>query len=281
MSAVVLVTGASSGIGLATARAFAERGDRVYASVRDGRGREAVQGAAVAAGAPIQAVTLDVTDDASIAAAVDGIVSAAGRIDVLVNNAGISHVGAVETAPDDVWRRLFEVNVLGPVRMVRAVLPSMRAAGAGTIVNVSSANGRAPAAFGAPYSASKAALDAVSEVLLHELEPFGIRVAVVAPGQFDTAIFGKLQADLTASLDPGSPYAEREAKLLEASLPGAGGTTAGDPALAAAVIVGVATGERPGFRHAAGADAERILGARSAATDDEWVDLVRSFLRST
>ena len=277
----VIVTGAGGGIGLATARAFAERGDRVYASVRDGRGREAVQQAAVAAGAPIEPVTLDVTDDASIVRAVDGIVATAGRIDVLVNNAGVSHIGAVEMSPDDVWRRLFDVNVLGPVRMVRAVLPSMRAAGSGTIVNVSSANGRAPAAFGAPYSASKAALDALSEVLLHEVEPFGVRVVVVAPGQFDTAIFGKLQADLASSRDPSSPYAEREAKLLEASLPGAGGTTAADPALAAAVIVGATTGERAGFRHAAGADAERILAARAASTEDEWVELVRSFLRST
>ena len=280
MSAVVLVTGASSGIGLATARAFAEREDRVYASVRDGRGREAVQQAAVAAGVPIEPVTLDVTDDASIVRAVDGIVATAGRIDVLVNNAGVSHIGAVEMSPDDVWRRLFDVNVLGPVRMVRAVLPSMRAAGSGTIVNVSSANGRAPAAFGAPYSASKAALDALSEVLLHEVEPFGVRVVVVAPGQFDTAIFGKLQADLAAAIDPSSPYAAREPALLEASLPGAGGTTASDPALAADVIVAAATGERPGFRHAAGPDADRILGARAGATDDEWVDIVRSFLRA-
>ena len=280
MTSVVLVTGASSGIGLATATAFAQRGDRVFASVRDGRGREAVERAAVAAGAPIATVTFDVTDAASISGAVDAILGATGRLDVLVNNAGISHVGAIETTPDEVWRRLHEVNVLGPVRMVRAVLRAMRAAGSGTIVNVSSVNGRAPAAFGAAYSATKAALDAMSEVLLHELEPFGIRVVVVAPGQFDTAIFGKLQADLAATIDPSSPYAERERALLEASMPGAGGTTASDPALAAEVIVAAATGARPGFRHAAGPDAERILGARASATDDEWVDIVRSFLRT-
>ena len=279
MASVVLVTGAGSGIGLATATAFARRGDRVYASVRDGRGREAVQQAAATAGAPIDTVTFDVTDASAIAAAVDAIVATAGRIDVLVNNAGISHLGAIESTPDDVWRRLHEVNVLGPVRMIRAVLPSMRGAGSGTIVNVSSVNGRAPAAFGAAYSATKAALDALSEVLLHEVEPFGIRVVVVAPGQFDTPIFGKLQAQLRSSWDPSSPYATRERALLEASLPGAGGSAASDPAVAAEVVVAAATGERPGFRHAAGADAERILGARAAAGDDEWVELVRSFLR--
>ena len=282
MAGVVLVTGASSGIGLATATAFARRGDRVYGSVRDGRGREALQAAAVSAGAPIDVVTLDVTDEASIADAVEHILRTAGRIDVLVNNAGISSIGAIETTPDDEWRRLFEVNLLGPVRMVRAVLPAMRAAGSGTIVNVSSANGRAPATFGAAYSATKAALDVVSEVLVHEVEPFGIRVAVVAPGQFDTPIFDKLRAD-ASSRDPSSPYAEREAKLLDVSLPGAaaavGGRSAPDPEIAAAVVVAVATGERPGFRHAAGADAERILAARQGATDDEWIHIVRDLLR--
>ena len=280
MASVVLVTGAGSGIGLATATAFAQRGDRVYASVRDGRGREAIQEAGVAAGVPIESVTFDVTDGAAIQAAVDRIVAAAGRIDVLVNNAGISRVGAIETTPDEAWRELFEVNVLGPVRLLRAVLPIMRAAGSGTIVNVSSANGRAPAAFGAAYSATKASLDVVSEALLHEVEPFGIRVVVVAPGQFDTPIFAKLQAAAKASFDPSSPYADREAKLLEASLPGATGAPAADPAVAAAVIVAAATGEREGFRHAAGADAERILDARANATDDEWVDIVRSFLQA-
>jgi NAD(P)-dependent dehydrogenase (short-subunit alcohol dehydrogenase family) len=274
MSAVVLVTGASSGIGLATAVAFARRGDRVFASVRDGRGREAVQEAATTGGLKIDVVTLDVTDTDSIEAAVAAIVAATGRIDVLVNNAGIAHVGAIETTPDEVWRSLLDVNLLGPVRMLRAVLPGMREAGSGTIVNVSSVNGRAPAAFGAVYSATKFALEAVSEALVFEVEPFGIRVVVVEPGQFDTAVFPKMQAATT--VDPSSPYADREAKLLAASLPGKDG--AADPAGAADVIVAAATGERPGFRHPAGVDAESILGARARASDDEWLQIVRDFL---
>ena len=279
MTAVVLVTGASSGIGLATAAAFARRGDRVFASVRDGRGREAVQQAAVAGGAPIEPVTLDVTDEASVRAAVDHIVTATGRIDVLVNTAGISQIGAVETTPDEVWRDLFDVNLLGTVRTIRAVLPVMRAAGSGTIVNVTSVNGRVPAAFGGAYAATKFGVEGLSESLLHEVEPFGIRVVIVEPGQFDTPIFGKMADDhaKASSADPSSPYLERERKLLEASIPSGEGKPA-SPDGAAAVIVAAATGERTGFRHPAGRDAEFLLDARARATDEEWIDLVRDFL---
>jgi NAD(P)-dependent dehydrogenase (short-subunit alcohol dehydrogenase family) len=277
MTDVVLVTGASSGIGLATAVAFARRGDRVYGTVRDGRGREALQGASPTDdGARIEAVTLDVRDEGSITTAVDAIVGATGRIDVLVNNAGVSHVGAIETTPEDVWRELVDVNLLGTVRMLRAVLPVMRANGSGTIVNVTSANGRVPPAFGGPYSATKFAVEGMSESLLFEVEPFGIWVVVVEPGQFDTAIFGKMSADAAARHDPTSPYAEREAALLRASLPGPEG--AADPADAAEVIVAAAKGERSGFRHPAGADAERILGARASMDDDAWLEVVREFL---
>ena len=278
MASVVLVTGASSGIGLATARAFAKRGDRVFASVRDGRGREAVREAAVEAGAPIEPVTLDVTDEGTVRSAVDHILAAAGRIDVLVNNAGISRIGAVETTPDEVWRDHFEVNLLGSVRTIRAVLPAMRAARSGTIVNVTSVNGRVPAAFGGAYAASKFGVEGLSESLLHEVEPFGIRVVVVEPGQFATPIFDKMADEhaRASTDDPSSPYLERERKLLAASIPGGDGPASPDGA--AAVIVAAATGERPGFRHPAGSDAEYLLAARAGATDEEWIDLVRDFL---
>jgi 3-oxoacyl-[acyl-carrier protein] reductase len=273
---VVVVTGAGRGIGRAIAEAFVRERSVVVASD--------VSAEALAWFGPALAETdsegnpavCDVSDTASVTSMITGAADRYGRIDVLVNNAGISHVGAIETTPDDVWRELIDVNLLGTVRMLRAVLPVMRANGSGTIVNVSSANGRVPPAFGGPYSATKFAVEGLSESLLFEVEPFGIRVVVVEPGQFDTAIFGKMAADADARHDPASPYAERETALLRSSMPVAGG--APDPAIAADVIVAAAKGERAGFRHPAGADAERILGARAGMDDDAWLQVVREFL---
>ena len=265
--AVVLVTGASSGIGLATVRAFAEQGDRAYGSVRDDAGAAAVR----AAGA--EPVRFDVRDDGAIREAVAGI----GAVDILVNNAGIGVLAPIETTTDEQWRDLVDVNLLGVVRVTRAVLPAMRARGSGVIVNVTSMNGRVPAPYGGAYSATTFAVAGLSEVLLHEVEPFGVRVAVVEPGQYDTPMFAKLEAGVARSADPSSPYADAMARALGASVPDEGG--AADPAEAAAVIVEVATGARPGFRHVAGVDAEALLAARQRATDDEWVDIVRAYLR--
>lgn len=273
--AAVLVTGASSGIGLATAVAFARKGDRVFGSVRNGDGARALRSAAAEAGVAVEPVTFDVTDDASVQEAVAGIAERVTGIGVLVNNAGISYLGALETTPDATWRELFEVNVLGLIRVTRAVLPHMRAAGSGVIVNVTSANGKVPAVYGGAYSATKFAVEGLSESLLFEVEPFGIDVVVVEPGQFDTPIFEKMQK--AANVDPASPYAAAEARLLAASLPAPG--QGGDPNLAAEVIVSAARAEREGFRHPAGADAEALLAARaSAAGDDAWLDLVRGRL---
>ena len=271
MDRVVLVTGAGSGIGLATARAFALQGDRVFGSVRDEAGRasltEAVQG-----GSRPQAVEFDVTDERAVRHAIEVVVEQVGAIDVLVNNAGIALVGPVETSTDDDWRRVFEVNVLGAVRVTRAVLPSMRAAGGGVIVNVSSINGRFAVPFLGAYSASKFGLEAMSESLHYEVEDYGIRVLVVEAGQFDTPIFDKMRG--LPEPDPNSPYAAAELASRRSS-PNPG--EAADPAIAAAVIVEAVNGDRGGFRHAAGQDAELYLQTRAELPDDEWFSLVKAF----
>jgi len=267
----VLVTGAGSGIGLATARAFALQGDRVFGSVRDEAGRAALT-MAVQGGPSPRAVQLDVTDERAVRSAVEIVIEEVGAIDVLVNNAGIAPVGPVETSTDDDWRRVFEVNVLGAVRVTRAVLPSMRAAGGGVIVNVSSINGRFAVPFLAAYSASKFGLEAMSESLLYEVEDYGIRVLVVEAGQFDTPIFDKMRA--LPDPDPDSPYATSEmASRRSSPKPG----EAADPAIAAAVIVEAVNGDRTGFRHAAGQDAQLYLQTRAELPDDEWFALVKAF----
>jgi NAD(P)-dependent dehydrogenase (short-subunit alcohol dehydrogenase family) len=269
---VVLVTGASSGIGLATSIAFATLGDRVFGSVRDGRGASRLLAAATDHDVVVTPVEFDVTDDNAVRRGVASVMAEAGRIDVLVNNAGVGHFGPIETTTDEQWRAIFEVNVFGVARVCRAVLPAMREAHSGVIVNVTSINGKIAGAFGGPYSASKFALEALSESMLFEVEPYGVRVVVVEPGQFDTPIFDKGRA--VPLVD--SVYAEREARF-RSRLPEPG--AAADPQVAAEVIVAAATGSRNGFRHEAGSDAEFLLAARANATDDEWLELVRSFMR--
>jgi NAD(P)-dependent dehydrogenase (short-subunit alcohol dehydrogenase family) len=170
---VVLITGASSGIGAACAQRLARGGHRVFGTTR---------GAPPAEPSGIEWLTLDVRDGASVAAGVAQVLAAAGRIDVLVNNAGVGIAGAVEdTAPEDLVDQL-DTNLLGPLRLVRAVAPHMRAQGRGRIVQISSLAGRIGVPYQGAYSASKFALEGLSESLALELRPFGIDVVLVQPG---------------------------------------------------------------------------------------------------
>ncbi|MBV9879541.1 MAG: SDR family oxidoreductase [Gemmatirosa sp.] len=198
---VVLITGASSGIGLECARYLAERGYRVYGTSR----RDAPTGER------FTMLRMDVTDDGDVARTVDTVMQAESRIDVLVNNAGYGIAGAVEDTTVDEARAQFETNVLGPLRMCRAVLPHMRTARSGLIVNVSSIAGLVPVPFQAFYSASKAAIESMSEALRMEVRPFGIRVALLEPGDFRTG-FTANRVRVAASA--GSPYQERFERAL-------------------------------------------------------------------
>src|SRR2546422_6503660 len=173
MSQTVLVTGASSGIGQATAQLLAERGHRVFGTTRK-------PGAAQASGFTM--VGLDVRSDDSVRGCVDQVLSQAGRLDVLVNNAGYTLMGAAEETSVAEAKAQFETNFFGVVRMVNAVLPGMRAAGAGKIINISSLAGNTAIPFSAFYSATKFALEGYSESLWYEVSPFGISVSLVEPG---------------------------------------------------------------------------------------------------
>src|SRR5262245_48388810 len=167
-SRVALITGASSGIGRATAELMATRGHRVFGGVRAPATTRPLAG--------VELVPLDVRDEASAKACVDAVCSRAGRIDVLINNAGVNLVGAVEETSISQAQALFDTNVIGVLRMVRAVLPGMRRQGTGLIVNISSIVGFIPAPFMGVYASTKHAIEGLSESLDHEVRAFGIRV---------------------------------------------------------------------------------------------------------
>ena len=204
---VVLITGCSSGFGLAAARALALRGETVVATVRE----PARMAPLVGASGKLEVVSLDVNDARSRKAAVDGMLTRYGRIDVLINNAGIFSFGATESLGEADLRALFETNVFAAFAMMAAALPGMRERRSGRIVNVTSV-----AAFGARpymsgYSASKHAMDALSSGMDHELRSFGVRIVTVAPAAFATSIVRRQP-------DPGTPYGNAPSRHFDAFL---------------------------------------------------------------
>ncbi|MFE7774945.1 oxidoreductase [Streptomyces sp. NPDC057445] len=206
MTHAVLITGTSSGIGRATARRLSRHPQlTVYATARR---TEAVEDLA-AAGA--RTLALDVTDESSMKAAVDAVAAEHGQVDVLVNNAGYGQFGTIEeTGLDDV-RRQFETNVFGLARMTQLVLPGMRAAGGGRIVNVGSMGGRLVFPVGGYYHASKYAVEALTDALRFEVAPFNIKVSLVEPGLIRTA-FGETGSDtLAGTAGASGPYARLNA----------------------------------------------------------------------
>jgi len=182
---VVLITGASSGVGQATARLLAQQGHRVFGTSRAPTSAEAV--------ANLTMVALDVRSDASVAACVNAVSGQAGRVDVLVNNAGYELGGALEEHSIDEAKAQFETNFFGVVRMTKAVLPLMRRQKEGQIVNISSVSGFAPIPFMGMYSASKWALDGYTEALRLELKPLNIRVSQIEPGFLKSPMMDKRQ----------------------------------------------------------------------------------------
>ncbi len=263
--AVTLITGTSSGIGLATAVHFAREGHEVWAGVRNPSGatelREAIERDRLA----VRVLALDVDDAASVQRGVAEVKATSGRIDVLVNNAGIGGGGPIEDVPVDWAQGLFQTNYFGVVRVVQAVLPGMRQRGAGAIVNVSSIAGRLAIAGHGHYSAVKHALEALSEALAQEVERFGIRVAIVEPGVVVTPIFSKARR----FADPASPYFDHVRRLLlfyQKQMP-----RAAQPADAAAVIYEAATTKQPRLRWLVGDDATLLVAGRQRMTDEEYV----------
>jgi NAD(P)-dependent dehydrogenase (short-subunit alcohol dehydrogenase family) len=204
MSRTILITGASSGFGRDTAETLAQAGHHVFASMLDASGRNRPHAEALR-GKGIDVVELDVTDDASVERGVTSVLDQAGRLDVLVNNAGIGSAGISEAFTADQMRALFEVNVFGVQRTLRAVLPAFRRRGEGLVVNIGSILGRVTFPFFGLYGASKFALEALTDSYRYELSQLGIDVVLVQPSNYPTNVFASAQrpGDAARGVDYG------------------------------------------------------------------------------
>jgi NAD(P)-dependent dehydrogenase (short-subunit alcohol dehydrogenase family) len=272
MATTVLITGCSSGFGLLAALRFARAGHRVVATMRRPETAPEALARAAAEGLPLTVARLDVCDAASVAAAVRD----AGAVDVLVNNAGIELRSSIEDADEADVRAQLETNVFGPFRTIKAVLPSMRARGRGTIVNVSSIAGLVARPYGGWYAASKHALEAMTEALHFEVAPFGIRVALVEPGQYATRLLDN--AFPGKGFTPASPYwARSEAfdQRLRRLVPD--GAPA-DPQEVADLIFEAATTAAPRLRWLAGHDAHMIAAAYASMPFEQYEQSMRAAL---
>jgi NAD(P)-dependent dehydrogenase (short-subunit alcohol dehydrogenase family) len=256
---VALVTGASSGIGAATVRGLLGAGYRVYAGARRVDRMRDLE----SAGALV--LSLDVTDEASLAAAVGAIRARDGRLDVLVNNAGYGSYGALEDVPLDEARRQFEVNIFGLARLTQLITPLMRNQKSGTIFNISSIGGKMYEPLGAWYHASKFALEGLSDCLRVELAPFGIRVVIVEPGAIATEWSGIARASLTRY--SGTTAYAAQAASHAALMARADGGAGSDPKVVADAIVGALRAKRPRTRYAVGGGAFAILFLRRILSD--------------
>ena len=274
--AVIVITGCSSGFGMLAALEFARRGDSVYATMRNTAKADRLHTRAQAVGVAVEVLQLDVNDIGSVGAAIEEVLKCEGRIDVLVNNAGIGIEGAVEDFDDDEVLAVFETNLFGVIRVTRAVLPHMRSQGSGTIVTVGSLAGKATAPFSGIYSASKHAVEALSDALYYELQPFGIRVVLIEPGGFETEI--ETNSRPARRFTEGSVYLETQRRFAEALERLPGGWLRADAKIVADVIVEAAKSEQPQRRYLVGQDAELIGGLHKKMSDDEFEKAVRTLL---
>jgi len=240
---VALVTGASSGIGNATAKALQDAGFHVF-----GTSRRATTNRSDG----VSMLTCDVTDDESVAHMVDEVLSKAGRIDLLVNNAGIGLLGAAEESSTAQAQALFDVNVFGVLRVTSAVLPAMRRQGKGRIINLSSVLGLIPAPYSALYAATKHAVEGYSESLDHELRTFGIRVVLVEPAYTRTS-FGENIVNPDQLLDTYDSARAGMDVILQKAM-----ETGDSPEVVTATILKAATASVPKSRYAAGKMARQV-----------------------
>jgi NAD(P)-dependent dehydrogenase (short-subunit alcohol dehydrogenase family) len=274
VSRAVLITGCSSGIGRATAERLAARGWNVFATARR------PESIADLGERGCEALALDVTDEESMRAAVEAVEESEGAVGVLVNNAGYSQSGAIETVPMERIRAQFETNVFGLIRMCQLVLPGMRRQGWGRIVNVSSMGGRLTFPGGGAYHATKHAVEAISDALRFEVRGFGVDVVVIEPGLIKTR-FGETAAGSIATQVPGGddPYADFNVAVGAATAgiyEGPAARLGGGPETVARAIERAISARRPRTRYAVTPSARLIIAQRRLLPDRVWDAVLRT-----
>jgi NAD(P)-dependent dehydrogenase (short-subunit alcohol dehydrogenase family) len=269
-SKAVLITGCSSGIGHATAELLAREGWTVYATARK------PQTLADLERQGCKTLALDVTDETSMAAAVQTVVNAEGAIGVLINNAGYSQSGAVESVPIEQVRRQFETNVFGLIRMCQLVLPGMREQRSGRIVNLSSMGGRLTFPGGGFYHATKYAVEAISDALRFEVRGFGVDVIIVEPGLIITN-FGDTAAGSVGGADgPYASFNQDVARATEQVYKGPLAKLGGGPEVVAETISAALKAKRPRARYPVTTSARVMMGQRRLMPDRVWDLLMRT-----
>ncbi len=263
--ASVLVTGTSTGIGLATALRLGRAGHQVYATMRNPSRAPELAEKTAQEKLPIKISTMDVDSDSSVKTGIANIQKDAGHIDVLVNNAGVERNGSIEELPLADFRAVMETNYFGALRCVQALAPHMRQRKSGCIINVTSVAGRMANSPLAPYTASKFALEALSEALAQEMKTFNVHVAIVEPGIIETPMSRRLEEPTHPS-----PYSQqrRFAHLFAASL-----RNPAPPSLVADKILAIIESGTWQLRHPVGPDALPLLGWRNSMTDEQWIEL--------
>ena len=265
---VALVTGASSGIGEATALDLHDAGFVVYGVARRTDRMQALRDSG------IKTLAMDVTDETSTAFAVQQILAEAGRIDVLVNNAGYGSYGAVEDVALEEARRQFEVNLFGAARLIQLVLPTMRERDSGTIINISSMGGKIYGPFGAWYHGTKFALEAVSDCLRIETKPFGIDVVVIEPGGIRTEWSG-IAADHLRETSGQGAYADQAGAVADAFRSEAMAKRSSPPEVIAKTVTKAAEAHQPKTRYAAGFGAKPLMFLRRWLPDRTFDAFIR------
>ncbi|MEZ5070063.1 MAG: oxidoreductase [Bacteroidales bacterium] len=269
MNYVALITGASSGIGESAARLLRDRGYVVYgAARRQDRMKDLEQHG-------IRTLSLDITDDSSIAGCVNRILEQEGRIDVLVNNAGYGSYGALEDLPLEEARRQFEVNLFGLARITQLVLPSMRKHRYGKIVNISSMGGKVYTPFGGWYHATKHALEGLSDSLRLEVKEFGIDVIVVEPGGIRTP-WGDIAAENLKQVSGSGPYATRALKTAGGMATMYASNRLSEPEVIGKVILKAVTARKPKTRYARGYMAKPSIFVRKWFGDRLFDRIIQS-----